>query len=291
MVRVKVMSRALTARSPIDIKGNSAFLETLLLFVKWSQGRLDLETTLEGIASYVGAEAASLSRWESSRSTVRVAGVFDPSKGTLVPRLSRSFARSIYGNYIDSIKPGSALLLSEALDDAKIEDPELERWMFKRDIVEIACICLSAENGTRDILEFHFTRPVPRHWYEQQHTISTMLFDVFQGRQRGLMMQALLRNAGTNRRNDFDAENRPLLGPENPVGLTRCEWRVCALIANGLSRDGIARELNVKPGTVRTHLRNIYAKTGYERFHELALRLVSVSEQQSLGLFDQGQAA
>ena len=285
------MTRASSARSSASFKAHGGFLETLLLFVKWSQGRLDLETTLEGIASYIGAEAASLSRWESSKLSVRVAGVCDPSNGTLVPRLSRSFARSIYGKYIDSIKPGSSLLLSEALHDAEIEDPELEGWMYKRGIIEIACICLSAENGVRDILEFHFTRPVPKHWFEQQHMISTMLFDVFQGRQRGLMMQALLRHAGANRRNAPDTPDRPLLGPENPAGLTRSEWRVCALIANGLSRDGIARELNVKPGTVRTHLRNICAKTGYERFHELALRLVSVPEQKGLGLIDQGQAA
>ena len=292
LVRVFVMPRSKVphARSASPT-AQSAFLDTVLSFVKWSQGRADLATTLECLALHVGAEAASLSRWERAKDTSRIAGVFDQGHDPLTPALSRSFAKPMFRDFIDSVKPGTAVLLSDALDNRGPSDPNLEAWMFKRGVVEIASICVNAGNGVRDIIEFHFTKPLPKQWEQDQEAFSAMLFNVFQGRQRGLMIQALLRTASANRQNRPCIDESDLLSPENPAQLTRSEWRVCALIANGLSRDGVAKELAVKPGTLRTHMRNIYAKTGYERFHELALRLVSPREQRNLGMVEQGQAA
>lgn len=267
------------------------FLDTLLVFVKWSQGRVDLDSTLHHLAEFIGADAVALARWDKSKETARLAGVHDMVNAPMAPRLSQSFAAAALGSYIDSMKPGTSLTLSETHDYKCVADPDLERWMFKRGVIEVACICLNSDNGVRDILEIHFARSVPKLWDAEQENMSKMLHDVFQGRQRGLMMKSLLRTNATVRRTLDTVEDQPLLAADNPAGLTRSEWRVCALIANGLSRDGVAEELAVKPGTLRTHLRNIYAKTGYERFHELALRLVTTKERASLGLMDQEKAA
>lgn len=44
--------------------------------------------------------------------------------------------------------------------------------------------------------------------------------------------------------------------------LTRREWEVMRLVAQGSSNAEIARELWVAPSTVRKHLENVYGKLG-----------------------------
>jgi DNA-binding NarL/FixJ family response regulator len=47
-----------------------------------------------------------------------------------------------------------------------------------------------------------------------------------------------------------------------PDGLTAREAEVLALIAEGLTNQEIARELHVSTATVKTHINNLFAKTG-----------------------------
>ncbi|GAA2330364.1 response regulator transcription factor [Streptomyces kunmingensis] len=49
---------------------------------------------------------------------------------------------------------------------------------------------------------------------------------------------------------------------EPPDGLTAREAEVLALIADGLSNQEIARALQVSTATVKTHINNLFAKTG-----------------------------
>ncbi|UKW33493.1 response regulator transcription factor [Streptomyces sp. TYQ1024] len=52
-------------------------------------------------------------------------------------------------------------------------------------------------------------------------------------------------------------------GPEAlPDGLTAREAEVLALVAEGLSNTEIARRLHVSTATVKTHINNLFAKTG-----------------------------
>jgi DNA-binding NarL/FixJ family response regulator len=49
---------------------------------------------------------------------------------------------------------------------------------------------------------------------------------------------------------------------EPPDGLTTRETEVLLLIAEGLTNQEIARRLHVSPATVKTHINNLFAKTG-----------------------------
>lgn len=53
-----------------------------------------------------------------------------------------------------------------------------------------------------------------------------------------------------------------ILGMNNPCGLTRSETRVCYALKEGMSPAKIADHFGIGIATVRTHLSNIYAKTG-----------------------------
>ncbi|GAA3838228.1 hypothetical protein GCM10022206_90460 [Streptomyces chiangmaiensis] len=49
---------------------------------------------------------------------------------------------------------------------------------------------------------------------------------------------------------------------EAPDGLTARETEVLVLIAEGLTNQEIARRLHVSTATVKTHINNLFAKTG-----------------------------
>ncbi|MFJ9540250.1 response regulator [Streptomyces sp. NPDC101225] len=59
-----------------------------------------------------------------------------------------------------------------------------------------------------------------------------------------------------------EAEVRPVTATEPPDGLTARETEVLLLIAEGLSNQEIARKLHVSTATVKTHINNLFAKTG-----------------------------
>ncbi|GAA3157384.1 response regulator transcription factor [Streptomyces echinatus] len=58
-----------------------------------------------------------------------------------------------------------------------------------------------------------------------------------------------------------EAEPAPAAA-EAPDGLTARETEVLVLIAEGLSNQEIARRLHVSTATVKTHINNLFAKTG-----------------------------
>jgi DNA-binding NarL/FixJ family response regulator len=60
-----------------------------------------------------------------------------------------------------------------------------------------------------------------------------------------------------------EPEPQPQSGPaEPPDGLTARETEVLLLIAEGLTNQQIARALHVSTATVKTHINNLFAKTG-----------------------------
>lgn len=59
-----------------------------------------------------------------------------------------------------------------------------------------------------------------------------------------------------------EPEPVPVAPTEAPDGLTAREIDVLALIAEGLSNQEIARRLHVSTATVKTHINNLFAKTG-----------------------------
>ncbi|MGW3410379.1 response regulator transcription factor [Streptomyces sp. NBC_00554] len=58
------------------------------------------------------------------------------------------------------------------------------------------------------------------------------------------------------------SEPEPVAPPEAPDGLTARETEVLLLIAEGLTNQEIARALHVSTATVKTHINNLFAKTG-----------------------------
>ncbi|MFF3904886.1 response regulator [Streptomyces sp. NPDC001848] len=59
-----------------------------------------------------------------------------------------------------------------------------------------------------------------------------------------------------------EPEREPVAASRPPDGLTARETEVLVLIAEGLTNQEIARRLHVSTATVKTHINNLFAKTG-----------------------------
>ncbi|GGV92187.1 DNA-binding response regulator [Streptomyces gelaticus] len=60
----------------------------------------------------------------------------------------------------------------------------------------------------------------------------------------------------------MDPPPSPASGPQLPDSLTPRELEVLVLIAEGLSNTEIARRLHISQATVKSHINNLFAKTG-----------------------------
>ncbi|MGW5783871.1 response regulator transcription factor [Streptomyces sp. NPDC003757] len=64
------------------------------------------------------------------------------------------------------------------------------------------------------------------------------------------------------RLSESESEPRPTGPPDSSDGLTARETEVLVLIAEGFNNQQIASRLHVSPATVKTHINNLFAKTG-----------------------------
>jgi DNA-binding NarL/FixJ family response regulator len=61
--------------------------------------------------------------------------------------------------------------------------------------------------------------------------------------------------------------------------LTPREIEIAELVCNGLRNGSIAKHLRIRPGTVKTHTRNIYRKVRVRSKIGMLLRLVATSRE------------
>jgi len=64
---------------------------------------------------------------------------------------------------------------------------------------------------------------------------------------------------------------------QNRYNLTPRERQIAELVCNGLRNGNIAKYLHIKPGTVKTHTRNIYRKVHVESKIAMLLRFITDS--------------
>jgi DNA-binding CsgD family transcriptional regulator len=67
-------------------------------------------------------------------------------------------------------------------------------------------------------------------------------------------------------------------------GLTEREAQVCALIASGRNKTGVAERLSLSENTVRTHSKNAYAKLGIHTKEELVSLIERLEGRHGIGL-------
>jgi DNA-binding CsgD family transcriptional regulator len=234
------------------------------------QGKGILRNGLELIASGIGADAVVLTRVSRATGRQGRSMFHDRGAGVLgVRRLERSYASCVLGRYFATPKAGS-VWSSAAVDDDL--DPVLTEFQRRRNLAELIVIPLSVDDKTIDFFEMHFAATQTGPQLESLGVLAATLTRAWAHRATGLFSEHVLQKARTG---PAGLGNESILSFSNPARLSRAEYRVCMLCGRGLSPKAVRQELTISASTLRTHLRNIYAKTGTSCQAELVYRLLS----------------
>jgi DNA-binding CsgD family transcriptional regulator len=228
------------------------------------------QQALDRLSRLFSAEAGLAVRLDDDHRRCRQVALAEPAG--LAPVRRRTMARDILGDSLSKLRPGAVWFLSDDHRDSSFEDRE---WLSERrhasGIHEVAVIVLGTNDGLIDYCEFQFSHPVSRPGRARMTELAPALTKSWAGRLPGTVERLLARKRTLEDR--AQAPQGDLLSPTNPAGLSRSEYRICALVREGLLAQAIAEDLSIRESTVRSHLRSIYAKTGASGHVDLLHRL------------------
>jgi DNA-binding CsgD family transcriptional regulator len=204
----------------------------------------------------VGASGAQIVRQMRHPAQTRMIARHDQSAGKLFERPVVSFCAALFGDMSHHVKAGSLWRLTDARPDRDILH-NLEEMGLK----EVCILVLNTETDFTDYFELHLSRPLPDHDLALLEILGPILAEGWKKRAPGCIEAAIAGRPFPVAQRGQEA-SRPLLGSNNPAGLTRSEFRICTLIQSGRLPDEISEMLGVSKSTLRSHMRAIYLKTG-----------------------------
>jgi DNA-binding CsgD family transcriptional regulator len=216
----------------------------------------DFDDVLSQFQSLVGASCAQVIRHMRRPSKTRLIARHEQSTGKLFERPVMSFCSAIFGEISYRAREGTLWQLSEThLDRDTLEH------LNSHSLEDVCVFVLNAEEEYSDLLELHLSRPLAQHDKVLLELLGPVLATGWRNRPSGSVEAAIAgRPFPVSQRGR--STNGPILGPENPAGLTRSEFRICTLIQSGRMTNEISETLNVRKSTLRSHMRAIYLKTG-----------------------------
>ncbi|MGV8988931.1 MAG: helix-turn-helix domain-containing protein [Cypionkella sp.] len=159
------------------------------------------------------------------------------------------------------------------MDDAT-GDPSLCEWQSARGMKEFLVLVLASGPKTRDHIELHFRDPLTEETEALLRLILPDMARVWSSRKVGLITRTILNHRSNDPWGFRHPTQAKILDTDNPLRLSRAEFRVCLLLSLGLVVQAVAKELCLSEPTIRTHLRNIYAKAECGSLAELVFQLV-----------------
>jgi len=218
----------------------------------------DPDAALRALADCLDAQTVALTRTPVSGSGSRIRA-HDVERD---PAALISGARSVMGAWFGKARPGVSWVRSSVDSPC---DTQLQSFLDRRGLAELVVIPLHSAPGAQDALEIGFRSAV------RPYRLALLK----------LLAQALARSWTPDAAHRFldglsvhealteVAREVPILGMDNPAGLSRAEYRICLLLSTGRPVKSVQADLGISDSTLRTHLRNIYAKTGTSDLREL----------------------
>ncbi|RYH11287.1 helix-turn-helix transcriptional regulator [Tropicimonas sp. IMCC6043] len=262
-----------------DSNSVSRLFEIVAVLSQASQGSVALVEALRRMGNLIGSNVTAICRVDLTASH-DVAKVFCHESRRPVSEdagpFEVSFARGVCGASIDTAKAGTVWRATLA----DIETRERLASLFRhRRLAETVVIPLQKDNGSGDFLELHFTQPVSATLLEYLEYMGPVLARCWKGRSPGMFSDSML---SRRRKLPPSPVSGAILSMENPCRLSRAEYRVCVLLSRGLNNQAVLEELSITMATLRTHLRNIYAKTDSASQPELIHKLLSTTPRHGL---------
>ncbi len=230
-------------------------------------GRDPLLRSLEVLGFGLNAEIVALARYPHDGKGAARTVVWDRSAGNRMS-VDRGFAKALIGAYFEAARPGSLWFRSTVESGGA---SSIAEFHAARHLRELAVIPLQAGNRVIDCFEIHFAERLRSQQQVILNALAPVLARTWRNRAEGLFTEALLRAVPR-----ADRENvAPILSAENPMRLSRAEYRVSLLLSRGMTIEEVKRELHIRDSTLRSHLSSLYAKTNCANLSELVFCLAS----------------
>lgn len=257
-------------------------LNTISDWVETLHGSGELAESLQSIVDVVRADVAMLQRLVPERLALTSIATADPSAHKVPAPRRRSFAREMLGDHLNVMKVGTLITLVEA-EKARLLDHDaiitLRTQMSALNLRDVAVLRLSDGPKGSDFLELHFAGDLPHADRNLIAILGPTLANTWGVRLPGTAEKSIQGNKIRSIGHKVDPAKVAILDAANPLALTRCEYRVCVLVREGMLVKSIARKLDVQEPTIRSHMRSIYLKTGTGCHVELLHRLSTEAQQ------------
>lgn len=255
-------------------------VEALAVLCQANEGKATLGTALAALVAALGAQGGAFVRCTGPHARQTVAAACEPQAGHVRPcAAAGSEVPAFPGPDFGHAGGGSLWIASRDLRSGAGEPGD---WMAARGLSDLGVIVLSRAGSRRDHLELHFRERLSSGQEQLLHFFAPAIARAWSGRRNGGMSDSPEVAGARGGRSNPKLDSEPLLGPSNPAKLSRAEFRVCLLLSRGCSVQGVCEELSLAEATVRSHLRNIYAKTETEGLLQLTLRLATDSSGDAL---------
>lgn len=256
-----------------------ATLNCLGLVAKWTealQGRGDVAEAISQVSQLTGADVVGLTSYSATKQSHANLAIVDRSAGKMFSsRRWEPYAHEILGAHLTSACEASLWTLTEIHSSAEFTRRRDFTDGVGQGLKEIVVIILEKSTSETIVLEFHYRlTPIPA-GLEMLRLLAAALSDSWRNRLPGIPRRPGLHSVDS----DGDLAQPSLPGPhilthDNPMGLSRTEFRICMLLRDGMKSVAIADALGIGDKTVRGHLSTIYAKIGVSGQFELLHRLL-----------------
>ncbi len=254
---------------------NSAGARDSLNFVlEWSHalsGNNSISKVVDQLIQLAFADAAIIVRTSKLEKRINYIARCCRQVGKAFPTQPQTQADLVLGNWTATAKSGSIWKTSDSKDDtAPIS-------LFPRSkldaIGEVVVVPLEVKPDHIDYLELHYLKKPREYELDLLELMASTLASAWTRRVPGIISARLEQGRNQRLRMVQSEQFVPILDPQNPAELSRSEFRICAMLKEGMTVKKIAQSLSVCPTTVRSHLSSIFAKTSVSNQVELLHQL------------------
>jgi len=236
-------------------------------------GNGDLSAALEKLMHLTKADSAVLVRTSQADKKSRYIARCDSDAGKVWHSPPRSRSQLVMGENLFSAKSGSVWKLSDGLTAGQgVLVGGGNSYDRSDGLCEVIVLALATETSHSDNLELHFRTNPAQHDLNLVFMLTETLASNWSRRAPGLITKRLNRKR-LHAVSDGSNDETSILDTENPAQLSRCEFRVCTLLKEGMTVNLIAESLFVSQATVRSHLSSVFSKTGTSNQVELLFKL------------------
>jgi DNA-binding CsgD family transcriptional regulator len=250
--------------SATPVSASVTLTEAVILWTECLHGVGDLPAAMRSLSRHVRAESAVLMRAHGQTGKHRILSSYDCKAASGAYPLAQPLGLDLITIEPHRARAGSLWSLRDpSRAEADGLDPQQNRWLSQRAIADVILIVLGHSADFIDLLEFHLPRRIERRDQEQLENLAQAVAFAWNRRPTGRIARLMSNSPSVTRRMaPTPSSTVSALSSANPWQLTATEMRICTLIRDGLAATDIVSAFGVAESTVRSHLRNIYAKAG-----------------------------